>query len=44
MELDKLQAGGVVVLSDADRIHLTSNLLTVLVSESETQPVLSLSR
>ena len=44
MALDKLQADGVVTLSDADRIHLTSNLLTVLVSESETQPVLSVSR
>lgn len=44
MALDKLQADGVVVLSDADRIHLTSNLLTVLVSETETQPVLSMSR
>lgn len=44
MALDKLQADGVVVLSDADRIRLTSNLLTVLVSESETQPVLSMSR
>lgn len=32
------------VLSDADRIRLTTNLLTVLVSESETQPVLSMSR
>lgn len=44
MALDKLQADGVVSLSDADRVHLTSNLLTVLVSESETQPVLSVSR
>lgn len=44
MALDKLQADGVVTLSDADRIRLTSNLLTVLVSESETQPVLSMSR
>lgn len=44
MALDKLQADGVVTLSDADRVHLTSNLLTVLVSESETQPVLSVSR
>lgn len=44
MALDKLQAEGVVTLSDADRVHLTSNLLTVLVSESETQPVLSVSR
>jgi hypothetical protein len=44
MALDKLQAEGVVSLSDTDRVHLTSNLLTVLVSESETQPVLSMSR
>ena len=44
MALDKLQADGVVVLSDADRIRLTTNLLTVLVSETETQPVLSMSR
>ncbi|MBL8414447.1 MAG: SPFH domain-containing protein [Propionivibrio sp.] len=44
MALDKLQVEGVVTLSDADRVHLTSNLLTVLVSESETQPVLSVSR
>jgi regulator of protease activity HflC (stomatin/prohibitin superfamily) len=41
MALDKLQADGVVSLTDADRVHLTTNLLTVLVSESETQPVLS---
>lgn len=44
LALDKLQADGVVSLSDADRVHLTSNLLTVLVSESETQPVLSVAR
>jgi regulator of protease activity HflC (stomatin/prohibitin superfamily) len=41
MALDKLHADGVVSLTDADRVHLTTNLLTVLVSESETQPVLS---
>lgn len=44
MALDKLQADGVVALSDDDRIRLTTNLLTVLVSETETQPVLSMSR
>src|ERR1035437_1982653 len=44
MALDKLQADGVVTLSDTDRVHLATNLLTVLVSESETQPVLSVSR
>jgi uncharacterized membrane protein YqiK len=41
MALDKLQADGVVSLSDTDRVHLATNLLTVLVSETETQPVLS---
>ena len=44
MALDKLNNDGVVALSDADRVSLTSNLLTVLVSESETQPVLSMSK
>lgn len=44
LALDKLQADGVVVLSDVDRVRLATNLLTVLVSESETQPVLSMSR
>jgi len=44
MALDKLQFDGVVTLSDADRVNLATNLLTVLVSESETQPVLSMSR
>ena len=39
--LDELQAAGVVTLSDADRVRLVTNLLTVLVSESDTQPVLS---
>lgn len=39
--LDELQAAGVVTLSDNDRVRLVTNLLTVLVSESETQPVLS---
>ena len=44
MALDKLHFDGVVTLSDADRVNLATNLLTVLVSESETQPVLSMSR
>ena len=44
MALDKLQADGVVTLSDNDRVTLATNLMTVLVSESETQPVLSMSR
>jgi len=44
MALDKLQSDGVVTLSDADRVRLATNLLTVLVSETETQPVLAMSR
>jgi regulator of protease activity HflC (stomatin/prohibitin superfamily) len=44
MALDKLQTDGVVTLSDSDRVQLATNLLTVLVSETETQPVLSMSR
>lgn len=39
--LDELQAAGVVTLNDSDRVRLVTNLLTVLVSETETQPVLS---
>lgn len=39
--LDELQEAGVVTLNDADRVRLVTNLLTVLVSETETQPVLS---
>jgi len=39
--LDELQEAEVVTLSDTDRVRLVTNLLTVLVSESETQPVLS---
>lgn len=39
--LDELQSAGVVTLSDADRVRLVTNLLTVLVSDNETQPVLS---
>jgi hypothetical protein len=39
--LDELQSAGVVTLSDADRVRLVTNLLTVLVSDNDTQPVLS---
>ena len=42
--LDELQGAGVVTLSDSDRVRLVTNLLTVLVSETETQPVLSVGR
>lgn len=43
MALDKLQVDAVVTLSDSDRVTLATNLLTVLVSESETLPVPSMS-
>ncbi|MBS1197555.1 MAG: Membrane protease [Proteobacteria bacterium] len=39
--LEELQSAGVVTLSDTDRVRLVTNLLTVLVSENDTQPVLS---
>lgn len=42
--LDALQEAKVVTLSDTERVKLATNLLTVLVSETETQPVLSVSR
>ena len=42
--LGELQEAGVVTLTDSDRVKLVTNLLTVLVSETETQPVLSVSR
>lgn len=44
LALDRLQEQGVVTLDDNERVRLTSNLLTVLVSESETQPVLAVAR
>lgn len=42
--IEQLEAEGVVKLSDADRIRLVTNLMTVLVSDSETQPVLSVGK
>jgi hypothetical protein len=39
-----LQADGVVKLADAERVRLATNLMTVLGSETETVPVLPLSR
>lgn len=42
--LDRLQSEGIVNLSEADRVRLVTNLMTVLVSDTETQPVLSVSR
>jgi regulator of protease activity HflC (stomatin/prohibitin superfamily) len=39
--IDRLEAEGVVKLGDADRVRLITNLMTVLVGDSETQPVVS---
>lgn len=40
--IDRLEAEGVVSLDGPDRVRLITNLMTVLVGESETQPVVSL--
>ena len=39
--IDRLEAEGVVKLGDEDRVRLITNLMTVLVGDSETQPVVS---
>lgn len=44
MVLQRLEAGGAVQMTDRDKVQLVTNLMTVLVSENETQPVLSMSR
>ena len=42
--IEQLEAEKVVTLTDADRVKLVTNLMTVLVSDSETQPVLSVGK
>jgi len=42
--LDRLKDEHIVQLSDADRVRLVTNLMTVLVSDSEAQPVLSVGK
>jgi len=42
--IDQLEASGVVRFADADRIKLVTNLMTVLVADNETQPVLSVGK
>lgn len=42
--LDRLQDEKIVHLNDADRVRLVTNLMTVLVSDSEAQPVLSVGK
>lgn len=44
LALERLQQENVVNLVEADRTRLVTNLMTVLVSDTETHPVLSVSR
>ena len=44
LALDKLKAENILTLSDAERTRLITNLLTVLVSENDTQPVLPMAK
>jgi regulator of protease activity HflC (stomatin/prohibitin superfamily) len=41
MGLERLEADGIVRLNDAERVHLVTNLMTVLVADNQTQPVVS---
>jgi regulator of protease activity HflC (stomatin/prohibitin superfamily) len=42
LALDRLETENIMHLSEPDKVRLVTNLLTVLVSESEAQPVLSM--
>jgi regulator of protease activity HflC (stomatin/prohibitin superfamily) len=44
LAIEQLESEGVVKLGEADRVHLVGNLLTVLVSDNETHPVISVDR
>lgn len=44
LAIDQLEQAGVVKLADADRVRLVSNLMTVLVADNETQPVVPVGR
>jgi regulator of protease activity HflC (stomatin/prohibitin superfamily) len=44
MALHQLERDNIVSLGEADKVQLVTNLMTVLVSESEAQPVLSMSK
>ena len=39
--IERLEEDAVVKLGDADRVRLVTNLMTVLVGDSEAQPVVS---
>jgi hypothetical protein len=42
--LDRLKDENIVHLNDTDRVRLVTSLMTVLVSDSEAQPVLSVGK
>jgi regulator of protease activity HflC (stomatin/prohibitin superfamily) len=44
LAIEQLEREGVVRLGDADRVHLVGNLMTVLVSDNETHPVISVDK
>ena len=44
LAIEQLEREGVVKLGEAERIHLVGNLLTVLVSDNETHPVISVDK
>jgi regulator of protease activity HflC (stomatin/prohibitin superfamily) len=44
LAIEKLENEGVVKLGEAERVHLVGNLLTVLVSDNETHPVISVDK
>jgi regulator of protease activity HflC (stomatin/prohibitin superfamily) len=44
LAIEQLDREGVVRLGDADRVHLVGNLMTVLVSDNETHPVISVDK
>jgi regulator of protease activity HflC (stomatin/prohibitin superfamily) len=44
LAIEQLEREGVVKLGEADRIRLVTNLMTVLVSENETHPVISVDK
>jgi len=44
LAVEQIERDGIVRLADGDRVRLVSNLMTVLVSDSETHPVISVDK
>ena len=44
LAIGQLERDGIVKLAEADRVHLVGNLLTVLVSDNETHPVIAVDK